>query len=129
MAVMLAVGAAQAAQADVFVGGTNVWTIVAGPTPQTLSGSPVEVVTYSNHLAVEVIGIVIMVLRNAAGQTVYYSTSSITLTGEPGGSIGSAYLVAFGLPGGTYSATFFAFTLGGVPISTPTDSMFAMSGP
>ena len=129
MTTMLVLGAVQAAHADIFIGGTNVWTIVAGPSPQTLNGSPVEVVTFSNHLAVDVAGIVIMVLKNASGQTVYFTTSTITLSGGPTASIGSAYLVAFGLPAGTYSATFFAFTFGGVAISTPTTSSLTITGP
>ncbi len=126
-AALVALSAAQGAEAAVFVGGTNVWTMVGSPSVQVLNGSPVGVVAFSNHLAIDVTGIVIMVLRNGTNQTVYYSTSTLTLSGGPTGTIGSAYIVEFGLAPGSYSATFFAFTFGGVPISAPTTSPFTVS--
>jgi hypothetical protein len=67
-----------------------------------------------------------MVLRNNSSQTVYYSTSTLTLAR---GAIGSAYLVEFGLPLGTYNATFFVFAFSGVAISTRTSALFTLPGP
>ena len=126
-AVLIALSAAQGAEAAVVIGGTNDWTMVGAPSVQIINGSPVGAVAYSNHLVVDVTAIVIMVLRNGLNQTVYYSTSTLTLSGGPTGTIGSAYIVEFGLPPGTYSATFFAFTFGGVAISAPTTSTFTVS--
>jgi hypothetical protein len=126
LAALVALSAAQGAEADVFIGGTSDWTMVGAPSVQVLNGSTVGVVAYGNHLAVDVTAIVIMVLRNGLNQTVYYSTSTLTLSGGPTGTIGSAYIVEFGVPPGTYSATFFAFTFGGVAISAPTTSPFTV---
>jgi hypothetical protein len=126
-AVLIALGAAQGAEADIFIGGTDDWTMVGAPSVQIINGSNMGVVSYSNHLAVAVTAIVIMVLRNDLNQTVYFSTSTLTLSGGPTGTIGPAYIVEFGLAPGVYNATFFAFTFGGVAISAPTNSAFAVS--
>jgi len=126
MAFLLAVSAAQAAQADTFVGGTNVWTMVGSPSFVTSAGNPSAVVSFSNHLSVDVTGIVIMVLRNNSSQTVYYSTGTVTIAP---GTIGAADLIEFGLLPETYNATFFAFTFGGVAISLPTSVLFTLPGP
>ena len=127
MAALLALGSAQAAQADVFVGGTNVWTIVGAPAVQPFGTPQLVAVTFSNHLAVDVTAIVIMVLRNGSNQTVYYTTGTLSLSGGPSGAIGSAYLVESGVPTGTYTATFFAFTFGGVAVSLPTTIALAVT--
>ncbi|HVC27032.1 MAG TPA: hypothetical protein VND40_02620 [Nitrososphaerales archaeon] len=121
-AVLLIVGA-QAAQADTFVGGTNVWTMVGTPSFVTSRGNPLAVVSFSSHVSVTVTAIVIMVLRNSAGQTVYFSTGSVAIAT---GTIGAVEIIEFGQPPGTYNATFFAFTFGGVAISLPTSALFTI---
>jgi hypothetical protein len=126
IAVLLVVSAAQVAEADTFVGGTNVWTMVGSPSFVTTGSNPLGVVSFSNHLSVSLTGIVIMVLRNNSSQTVYYSTGTVTIAP---GAIGAAYLVEFGLPPQTYNATFFAFTFAGVAISLPTSAPFTLPGP
>ncbi len=123
---LLLLAAAQAAEADTFVGGTSVWTMVGTPSFNKGLGNPQGVVAFSNNFGVTVSGIVIMVLRNNASQMVYYSTATLTLAS---GQIGSAALIEFGLPLGTYNATFFAFTFGGVAISSPTSALFTLPGP
>jgi hypothetical protein len=125
-AALLVLGAAQGAQADTFVGGTNVWTMVGPPSLVTTPSNPMGVVAFSNSIGVTVSGIVIMVLRNNASQTVYYSTATLTLES---GKIGSAALVEFGLVPGTYNATFFAITFGGVAISSSTSALITLPGP
>jgi hypothetical protein len=124
IAILLVLGAAQAAEAD--VGGTNVWTMVGAPSFSTGGNFPLGVVSFSNHLSVDVSGIVIMVLRNNSSQTVYFSTGTVTIAS---GAIGTVELIEFGLAPGTYNATFFAFTFAGVAISLPTSALFTLPGP
>ncbi len=126
VAFLVLLSAAQAAQADTSIGGTNVWTMVSPPTFGANGISPYAMVSYSNHLSVDVSGIVIMVLRNNSSQTVFFSTGTATIAP---GAIGTAALVEFGLPVGTYNATFFAFTFAGVAISLPTTALFTLPGP
>jgi hypothetical protein len=57
---------------------------------------------------------------------VYFSTGTVSIAS---GAIGTVELVEFGLPGGTYNATFFAFTFSGVAISLPTSALFTLPGP
>jgi hypothetical protein len=123
IAILLVVSAAQAAGADTAVGGTNVWTMVGAPSFPTGGSYPVGVVSFSNHLTVDVSGIVIMVLRNNSSQTVYFSTGTVTI---PSGAIGTVELIEFGLAPGTYNATFFAFSFSGVAISLSTSALFAV---
>lgn len=122
-AAILVLGCAQGAAADTVLGGTGVWTMVGAPSLVTNLSNPGAVVAFSNNAGVTVSGIVIMVLRNNSSQTVYYSTATLTI---PKGQILSAMLVEFGLPGGTYNATYFAFTFGGVAISSATTAPFTV---
>jgi len=126
IAIMIVLIAAQVAQADTSIGGTNVWTMVGSPAFGKNGISPYALVSYSNHLSVDVSGIVIMVLRNNSSQTVFFSTATATI---PPGAIVAADLVEFGLPVGTYNATFFAFTFAGVAISLSTTALFTVPGP
>ena len=123
IAVLLVVSAAQAAEADTSIGGTNVWTMVGSPSFVTTGTYPLGVVSYSNHLSVDLTAIVIMVLRNNSGQTVYFSPSTVTIAP---GAIGTVHVVEFGLNPGTYNATFFAFTFAGVGITLPTSAPFTI---
>jgi hypothetical protein len=120
-ALLLAMSAAQAAHADTSIGGTNVWTMVGSPSFVTTGAYPLGAVSYSNHLSVDLTAIVIMVLRNNSSQTVYFSTSTVTIAP---GAIGTVHVVEFGLGPGTYNATFFAFTFAGVGITLPTSAPF-----
>ncbi len=120
-AVLLILGGAQAAQADTFVAGTNVWTMVGTPSFITSGANPLGVVSFSNHASVTVTGIVIMVLRNNASQTVYFSTGTVQIAT---GAIGAVEMIEFGQAPGTYNATFFAFTFAGVAISPSTSVPF-----
>ena len=107
-ALLLVLGAAQGAEADASIGGTSTWNVIGAPTMLTLLGSPAWLMTFHNGL----------------GQTVYYSTGSITLTSL---GTGSVYIGVVGVPAGNYNATFFAFDPSGVAISAPTSAMFIVN--
>ncbi len=121
LAIVLASSFAQAASASVFVGGTGDWTLVGDPTVQTLGASQAAELTYENHLATPVLGVVIMVLHNNIGQTVYYTTATINLNSS---SYGTVFLVEYGVNPGVYNATFFAFSVAGIAISNCAETSF-----
>ena len=100
----------QAADASAYVGGTGTLTFVGTPTVVALGPLQAAEVTLDNHLGVSVLGIAIMVIHNALGQTIYYSTATLNLTR---GSYATAYIVEAGVPTGVYNATIFAFSTGG----------------
>ncbi len=119
---LLASTSAEAAMADTSVGGTSNWTIVGAPRFSTIGISPTLATTFQNNLDVAVLGIVIMVVHNNLGQTVFYSTATLNLTR---GFSGTAYTVEFGLSPGLYKATIFAFSPSGVAISNSTTTSFS----
>ena len=121
LAVVLASCFSQAAEAATFVGGTGDWTFVSAPTVQSLGFSQAAAVTFENHLGVAVLGIVIMVLHNDHGQTVYYSTATINITR---GFYGTAYAAEVGVQPGIYNATIFAISTQGLAISNSTKLVF-----
>lgn len=125
IAALLVLSSASAVQADTFVGGTTVWTMVGAPAFSAGGIGPSETVSYSNHVDVSVAGIVFMILRNNSSQMVYFSTATATIAP---GAIVPADLVEFGLPAGTYNATFFAVSFAGVAISLPTTALFTVPG-
>ena len=125
VAALLVLSAASAVQADTFVGGTTVWTMVGSPAFSVGPFGPLDTVSYSNHLTVGVSGIVFMVLRNNSSQMVYLSQATATIAP---GAIVAAALVEFGLPAGTYNATFFAVAYSGVAISLSTSALFTVPG-
>jgi len=122
-ALLLLASAGQGALADTFIGGTNAWTMVGAPTFARSFGNPVALLTYSNHLGVNVTGIVIMVLRDNSTRLVYFSTSTVTI---PAGGLGTLQMVEFGQAAGTYHASFFAFTFGGVALSQTNSTLFSV---
>jgi hypothetical protein len=119
---VLVVGTVQAVDADAIVGGTAVWTMVGAPAEKTLTISPAGVTTFHNNLDVAVLGIVIMVLHNDMGQTVYFSTATMNITR---GMSSTAYNVEFGVIPGIYNATYFAVSTSGVAISNSTTATFS----
>ncbi len=117
LSLLLASSVAQTAEADPQVGGTANWTVVGVPRFVTIGITPVVETTFHNNLDVGVLGIVMMVVRNNLGQTVYYSTATLNLTR---GLYGTAYNVELGLSPGLYKATIFAISTGGIAISNST---------
>jgi len=93
-------------------------------TCMSASGSP-QVIQINQNKAVQtsftntsnapVTAIVYAVVHNAAGQTVAYSTATVTANA---GATATAYDVLFGLAPGTYSVTIFATSTGGTAISS-----------
>jgi len=90
----------------------------------TANGSSVEIklgpnnavqTSFTNNSNAPVTGIVYAVVHNAAGQTVYYTTATITANA---GASATAYDVLFGLPSGTYSVSVFVTSTSGIAIST-----------
>jgi len=93
---------------------TSCLTATGPATQTTISGQPALAVTFTNSANAQVTGIVYAVVHNAAGQTVYYTTATIT---PAAGGTATAYLVLAGLPSGTYSVSYFAINSAGVAIS------------
>lgn len=119
---LLAPSFTQAAFAATFVGGTSDWTPVGAPVVTNLGFSEAAETTFQNNLDVSVLGIVVMVLHNDRGQTVYYSTATLNITR---GLYATAYTVESGVSPGVYNATVFAISTGGIAISNPTTISFA----
>jgi hypothetical protein len=117
IAVVLAASGAEPANALTLVGGTANWTVVGAPRPVAIGLFSAAATTFHNNLDVQVIGVVIMVIHNRAGQTISYSTATLNLTR---GFSGTAYTVESGLPSGVYNSTIFAFSTAGVAISNST---------
>jgi hypothetical protein len=84
-----------------------IWYIAGTPYLANLGFFQVLNATFVNNLPYENTGYVFAVVNNARGQTVLISTAALTL-----GSFktGSASLVLFGLPHGTYSIGTFALS-------------------
>jgi trimeric autotransporter adhesin len=90
--------------------------MAGGPSTTTTVGPNKAVQTsFTNNSNAPVTAIVYAVVHNALGQTVAYSTA--TITANPGNSA-TAYNVLFGLAPGTYSVTIFATSTSGTAIST-----------
>jgi hypothetical protein len=85
---------------------------------QTLGSNKVLVATFTNNSNAPQTAVVYAVVRNAAGQTVYYTTATISPTANGGQA--QAQLVLFGLPAGTYSVSLFSTSTGGIAISGTT---------
>jgi len=93
---------------------TSCLTVTGSPTQTTLGQQPALAVTYTNSANAQVTGVVYAVVHNAVGQTVYYTTATIT---PVAGGTATAYLVLAGLPSGTYSVSYFVENSAGVAIS------------
>jgi hypothetical protein len=93
--------------------------LTAGSSTQTTIGPNKYVQTsFTNTSNAPVTAIVFAVIHNAQGQTVAYSTA--TLTNVAAGGSATAYNALFGLPPGTYSVTVFATSTSGTAISGQT---------
>ncbi len=91
------------------------------PTVVPIGCCEATLATYQNNLNATTSGIVFVVLHNRAGQTVYFTAASMTIT--PGGNQ-TGDLVLYGLtPGASYNASFFAALFSGVAISVETSNV------
>jgi hypothetical protein len=94
---------------------TTCMTVSGSSSTVTIGGNKAIQTSFTNNSNAPVTAIIYAVVHNAAGQTVYYTTATIT---APAGGSATAYNVLFGLPSGTYSVTIFATTTSGVAISS-----------
>jgi len=94
---------------------TSCLTATGSPTQTQIGANTAVQTSFTNTSNAPVTAIVYAVVHNAAGQTVSYSTA--TITAAAGGSA-TAYDVLFGLAPGTYSVTIFATSTSGTAIST-----------
>ncbi len=85
-----------------------------GSTTTQIGPSQAIQTSFSNTSTAPVTAVVFAVVHNALGQTVSYSTA--TVTASAGGSA-TAYNVLYGLAPGTYSVTIFATSTSGTAIS------------
>jgi hypothetical protein len=98
--------------------GTACLSVNGTPSVQTLGGNKVLVATFTNNSNAPQTAVVYAVVHNAAGQTVYYTTATISPAASGGQQ--QAQLVLFGLPAGTYSVSLFSTSTGGIAISGTT---------
>lgn len=94
---------------------TSCMSISGTPSEVTIGANKAVQSSFTNTSNSPVTAIVYAVVHNANGQTVSYSTATITAAA---GSSATAYDVLFGLAPGTYSVTIFATSTSGTAIST-----------
>jgi hypothetical protein len=95
--------------------GTGCFTSTTGPSTTMISGQTFVTITYTNNGNTTITGIVYAVVHNSLGQTVQYTTGTIT---PAAGASAEAFLALAGLPTGTYTVTVFVITTSGTAIST-----------
>lgn len=97
-------------------GSCNTTSCFTSPAPSTTQVGANQAVqtTFTDNSNGAVTAVVFAVVHNALGQTVSYSTA--TVTASPGGSA-TAYNVLYGLAPGTYTVTIFATSTSGTAIS------------
>jgi len=93
---------------------TACMTASGSPTVTQIGQNKAVQTSFTNTSNAPVTAIVYAVVHNAAGQTVAYSTATITANA---GASATAYDVLFGLAPGTYTVTVFATSTSGTAIS------------
>jgi hypothetical protein len=93
------------------------FTLVGAPTKVTVAGQTAINATFTNNLPFTQSGIVMLVVRNLQGQTVYIATATVS---PAAGATFSALLVVSPVPPGTYTGELFAITSTGVVIAKST---------
>jgi hypothetical protein len=94
---------------------TTCMTVSGSPSSTTIGQNKAVQTSFTNNSNAPVTAIVYAVAHNAAGQTVSYSTATITANA---GASATAYDILFGLAPGTYTVTIFATSTSGTAIST-----------
>ena len=105
-----------------FIGDKTDFSLLKAPTMVAIGNRAVELV-YANNLNFTAVGIAWLIVHDSAGQTVFYSTSTLT---PAGGVNGTTYNIIFGLAPGTYSATVFVTSVSAVAISSPSSFSFTI---
>ena len=121
LALLLLPPMGQATNPATSIGGTDSWTLAKPPVYCTVGSERCYEVTYKNNLNMTSMGFVYLVINNAIGQTVSYSTVILNLTA---GANGTGYPVVAGLGPGEYNATFFVTAPSGIAISSTTTATF-----
>jgi len=85
------------------------------PTVTKQGGNTIISATFTNNSNAPQTVIIFAVVHNAIGQTVYYTTATIS---PAAGASATGQLVLFGQASGTYSVTIFAASTGGIALST-----------
>jgi len=93
------------------------FTLVGTPGKVTVAGQTAVNATFTNNLPFTQSGIVMLVVRNLQGQTVYIATATVS---PSAGATFSALLVVSPVPPGTYTVELFAITSTGVVIAKST---------
>jgi hypothetical protein len=107
----------QSITVTVFVSTNQYFTLLGTPSQITIGGFPAVNATFTNNLNIVQTGIVFAVVKNSLGQTIYYTTSTIS---PAAGASASAILVLAGLAHGTYSVNIFVVSPTNVAVSTST---------
>lgn len=114
---VLASSVATSTMASGYIGGTNLWTALSTPTVSLLGCCQTGQIEYQNNYNSSILGIGIVVLHNSLGQTVFTNAATANVTA---GGTQLVYDVIYGVPAGSYNATFFATAASGVAISNAT---------
>jgi len=99
---------------SLFIGKASDWTLLKGPALVFGGDSPVVKATYANNLDVGVTGIMWLVIHNGVGQTISFSTGTLS---PAGGGNPTGTDVVFGLTPGTYNATVFVTSVSFIALS------------
>ena len=94
---------------------TTCMSASGSPTVTTIGGNKAVQTSFTNTSNAPVTAIVYAVVHNALGQTVSYSTATVSANA---GASTTAYNVLFGLAPGTYTVSIFATSTSGTAIST-----------
>jgi len=97
--------------------GTSCFTLSGSATKTTVGAFTGISASFTDSSTASVTGIVYAVVHNNAGQTVYYTTATISPTA---GATADAFLVLSGLPPGTYQVSVFVTDTSGNAISSST---------
>ncbi len=92
---------------------TQIMEVVGSPGLCPLIGICL-IATYRNTSQIPILGIVFAVVHNRNGQTVYYTTA--TITPAPGQTV-TSYLILAGLTPGSYNASIFVVLPDQIPVS------------
>jgi len=96
---------------------TSSFTVLGTPSVANIGCCPTGQSVWKDNLNVTALGLVILVLHASNGQTMYVTAATIN---PAAGGNATAYDAIFGVPSGTYSATWFVMASSGVAMSTAT---------
>jgi hypothetical protein len=98
--------------------GTACMGVSGNPTTSKQGSNTIISASFTNNSNAPQTAFIYAVVHNALGQTVYYTTATIS---PAAGATATGQLVLFGLAPGTYSATVFVVSASGTALSTTTN--------